>query len=624
MIEHEVNKVKAKVFKVLLSGVLLTICGSAIIAAEAQPDKDKPGCYAIRDVRVFDGKNVVEKATVLVRDGKIEDVAVAMKIPAAAQIIDGRGKTLLPGLIDSHIHLIGLGLQKSVQFGVTTNIDMFTSIELVKAMKEQQKVGPNPDRADLVSCGTLATAPGGHGTEYGLTIPTLSKPEEAQAFVDARIAEGSDFIKIIYSHVSKFPSLDKPTLAALISAAHKRKKLAAVHVWALQDASDAIECGADILAHVWSDHEPGDALIALARKNHIALIPTLTAISCTCGLKPGLALINDPQIEPFISSADLPGLKMEFPGSAIESIERENFNRAKRIAKAFKKNKLLVLAGTDASNLGTAYGASLHQELEFLVQAGFSPAEALKAATALPAKVFGLSDRGRIAKGLRADLLLVEGNPLANIKDTRRIVAIWKEGVELDRTTYRERIAQEKKTAPNQPKPMPPAGSAAGLISDFEDGTRSSRFGSGWQDSTDSVMGGKSTVELKIVSGGAKGSQYCLALAGEVVAGAAFAWSGTILFPAGQLFAPADLSEKKNITFWARGDGQTYQICFYSKETGFVPAFQSFTCGSEWQQFTFAFSTFPNMDSTQVTAIAFVAGPNPGRFSFQLDNIELQ
>lgn len=621
MIKCAENKVNAKVFKVLVSGVLMAICGSAIIAAETRQDKGKPICYAIRDVRIFDGQNVIEKATVLVRDGKIENVAVAMKIPVDAQVIDGSGKTLLPGLIDSHTHIYGNGLQQSVQFGVTTDIDMFTSVEIVKAMKEQQAAGPNPNRADLVSCGILATVPGGHGTEYGITIPTLSKPEDAQAFVDARIAEGSDFIKIIYGHGWQFPSLDKPTLTALISAAHKRKKLAVVHIDTQQDASDAIESGADILAHAWYDREPAEALMALARKHHVILIPTLTAINSICGLKPGFALINDPQIEPLISPADLPGLRLEFP---MSSFKQENFNRADRVTKAFKKNKLPVLAGTDAPNPGTTYGASLHQELELLVQSGFSPVEALNAATALPAKIFGLADRGRIAKGLRADLLLVEGNPLANIKDTRRIAGIWKEGVELDRTSYRERIAQERKAAASQPKPLPPAGLDAGLISDFEDGTSSSRFGSGWQESTDAIMGGKSTVELKIIPGGANNSQYCLALSGEVVAGTAFSWSGTIWFPASEPFAPADLSREKRITFWARGDGQTYQILFYSKETGFMPAFQSFTCGAEWQQFTFAFSAFPNMDSTQVTAIAFIAGSKPGRFSFSLDEIELK
>ena len=162
---------------------------------------------------------------------------------------------------------------------------------------------------------------------------------------------------------------------------------------------------------------------------------------------------------------------------------------------------------------------------------------------------------------------------------------------------------------------MPPAGLGTGLISDFEEGAPSSRFGSGWQPSTDSIMGGKSTVDLTIASGGANDSRYCLALSGEVVAGAAFAWSGTIMFPAEKPFAAVDLSEKKGIAFWAKGDGQTYQILFYTKKTGFIPTSQSFTCGAGWQQFNFAFSTFGNIDSTQITAIAFAAGPKPGRFS---------
>ncbi|MCX6558433.1 MAG: hypothetical protein NTW95_13560, partial [Candidatus Aminicenantes bacterium] len=325
MMERVGSNVSAMAFKVLASAALLAICTSAMITAASGQEKAKLGCFVIRAVRVFDGEKVIDKAMVLVRDGKIENVAAAVKIPACAQIIDGKGKTLLPGLIDSHTHIFGVGLQQSVQFGVTTDIDMFTSVELVKAMKDQQAAGVTPDRADLVSSGTLATVPGGHGTEYGLVIPTLSRPEEAQAFVDARIAEGSDFIKIIYSHGWKFPSLDKPTMAALITAAHKRNKLAAVHIDNLQDASDAIECGADILAHIWCDREPADALMALARKRHVILIPTLTVTSSICGLKPGLALSKDPQLEPLIDSAALSSLEREFPN--IEANE-ENFKRA--------------------------------------------------------------------------------------------------------------------------------------------------------------------------------------------------------------------------------------------------------------------------------------------------------
>lgn len=606
-----------------LCGLLIMLAAgvAVVFSAATQLESDRPAAVAFRSVLVFDGQKVIEKTTVLVRQGRIEAMGSAIEIPEDAIVIDGAGKTLLPGLIDAHTHVFGNGPEQALQFGVTTQIDMFTDYRLLQEFKRQQAVGPNPSRSDLVSCGTLATVPGGHGTEFGLAIPTLSSPEEAQAFVDARVAEGSDFIKIIYGHGWKFPCLDKATLAALVAAAQKRNKLAAIHVDSLQDASDAIECGADILAHAWCDQEPGAAFFELARKNRVVLIPTLTVLATICGLRPGAILLDDPQLEPLVPADARSVLLREFPGSEAKE---ENFKRAQRIGQEFKRQGLPVLAGTDAPNPGTAYGASLHQELEFLVQAGFSPAEALNAATALPAQVFGLADRGRIAKGLRADLLLVEGNPLANIKDTRRIAGIWKDGVELDRALYQEKIALEKAAAASQPRPMPPSELAAGLVSDFEDGTPGSRFGSGWLDSTDSIMGGKSTVKLKAAAAGANSSRYCLDLVGEVVAGAAFTWSGTILFPAGEPFAPADLSAKKMITFWARGDGQAYQVLFYSEKTGFIPVAQSFVAGSEWKEFHLAFSDFSGIDSTRITAIAFTAGPRPGPYHFQLDDIELQ
>ncbi len=622
---YETGKTKPKTneFAGLAIGALLGMifCAGLAFSTEAPPPKAKPPCYAIRGVRVFDGRNVIEKTTVVVREGRIEGVDARAVIPAEAMVIDGAGRTLLPGLIDAHTHVFGNGPEQALQFGVTTQVDMFTDFRLLQEFQRQQAAAPNPNRADLVSSGTLATVPGGHGTEYGLVIPTLSTPAEAQAFVDARIAEGSDFIKIIYSHGWKFPSLDKPTLAALIAAAHNRKKLAAVHVDNLQDARDAVESGCDILAHAWVDREPDAALMELAGRNHVVLIPTLTVISSICGLKPGSVLLDDSQLEPLVPAAARSGLLREFPGSPIKW---EDFDRAKRICSAFQRLGLLVLAGTDAPNPGTAYGVSLHQELEFLVQAGFSPAQALNAATALPAEVFGLADRGRIAKGYRADLLLVEGNPVVDIKETRRIAGIWKDGVELDRASYREKIAKEKADAASQPKPAPPAGLDGGLISDFEDNSRNSRVGSGWQESTDSIMGGKSTVELKIAAEGANGSRHSLALSGEVIAGAAFVWSGTLLFPAGKPFAPADLSAKKAITFWAKGDGQTYQVLFYSQKSGFFPAMRSFVAAADWQAFDFAFSDFSGMDSTQITAIAFTAGPKAGPFRFQLDDIALE
>jgi imidazolonepropionase-like amidohydrolase len=95
-----------------------------------------------------------------------------------------------------------------------------------------------------------------------------------------------------------------------------------------------------------------------------------------------------------------------------------------------------LLAGTDAPNPGTVFGASLHRELELLVRCGISPAQALAAATAEPARVFGLADRGRVAAGQRADLVLVSGDPLTDITATRAIERIWRGGIACDRHAF--------------------------------------------------------------------------------------------------------------------------------------------------------------------------------------------
>ena len=110
-----------------------------------------------------------------------------------------------------------------------------------------------------------------------------------------------------------------------------------------------------------------------------------------------------------------------------------------------------ILAGTDAPNPGTTHGATMHIELELLVDAGLSPLEALAAATSLPAKHFSLEDRGRIAEGLKADLVLVKGNPAEDITATRKIVSVWKNGVEIDRDELRERVAGQTNDKADKP-----------------------------------------------------------------------------------------------------------------------------------------------------------------------------
>jgi len=386
-----------------------------------------------RGVRVFDGVRTLPPTNVLVRNGLIEAVGPDTDVPEGAQLIDGSGKTLLPGLIDAHAHVwIRAALKQRLTFGVTTVLDMFTAVPFAAAMRKEQSNGQAADRADLFSAGTLITAPGGHGTEYPIKVPTLNDPAEAQAFVDARIAEGSDYIKLILDDGTAYgghrPTLSREMLAAAIAAAHKRGKLAVVHIGTLQDAEQVINAGADGLAHLFLGPKSTPDFGRLVTSHHAFVIPTLTVLQSVCGTPGGETLVSDAHLAPYLDPASITNLKKAFafpnkPGCA----------GAREAVKQLRAADVPILVGDDVPNPGTAAGATEHRELELLVEAGLSPTEALTAATSAAARVFHLGDRGAIAPGKRADLLLVNGDPASDIKATRDIVGVWKGGIAADR-----------------------------------------------------------------------------------------------------------------------------------------------------------------------------------------------
>jgi imidazolonepropionase-like amidohydrolase len=167
------------------------------------------------------------------------------------------------------------------------------------------------------------------------------------------------------------------------------------------------------------------------RRHHAFVVTTLTAIQTSFGTASGASLVTDKRLAEFLSADAQSHLKALMPFAC--SGKRENaFAAVKQLHDA----GVPVLAGTDAPAPGSWNGVSMHGELELLVGAGLSPSEVLAAATSVPAATFHLNDRGRIAQGLRADLLLVRGNPTQDITTTRDIVAVWKVGIRDDRTTY--------------------------------------------------------------------------------------------------------------------------------------------------------------------------------------------
>ena len=389
-----------------------------------------PSSFAVRDVRLFDGLQASDHRTVLVENGKIVKVGnKSMKLEAATATINGAGLTLLPGLIDSHVHVgnpVRDALRSALTFGVTTELDMFNTPDRLQQMKAIAAEDP-PDVADVRSAGVGATVPGGHPTEMGgPEFPTISTPDQAEAFVAARISEGSDYIKIIHEGRSGRPDTSVELMKALIDAAHKRSLLAVVHVSSETAAREAVTAGADGLMHVIEGPGASTDFGRFIAHRHVFVVPTLVALYWICGKSTGPDLAKDPQIQPYLSSQQKTMLATPSPDSGCAAASDQAFQQL--IAE-----NATILAGTDSPVPGTTYGASLHEELSRYVFLGMPAVRALAAATSTPARVFGLKDRGLIKAGMRADLLLVQGDPTTDIRTTRNIVAVWKRGVRLDR-----------------------------------------------------------------------------------------------------------------------------------------------------------------------------------------------
>ncbi|MDQ6829455.1 MAG: CIA30 family protein, partial [Gemmatimonadota bacterium] len=598
-----------------LAGAVAAIAAVPVARAQSLPR------VFFTNARVFDGTRMLESQRVLVGGGKIMMLSATMMPPPGATIIDARGKTLLPGLIDSHTHSFGDALTVALVFGVTTEMDMFGDVNAARVARAEQKAGTATSRADLYSAGTLVTAPKGHGTEYGFAIPTLGSADSAQLFVDARIAEGSDYIKIIYdagkTYGRTIPTLSKETMRAVVVAAHKRGKLAVVHIGDLAGARDAIDAGADALVHLFVDRDPDPNFGRFVAAHHAFVVPTMTVLKSITGVGGGATLVSDVRTAPYLSRNDSTILVQGFPhrpGTPVTTYEA-----AEKSVRQLKAAKVPILAGTDAGNPGTSHGAALHRELELLVQAGLTPLEALASATSVPARMFHLSDRGRIATGMRADLVLVNGDPSQDITATRAIEGVWKQGVRLDRDAYAKQMKASREAVA-----VTPSGAEDGLVSDFESGEAKAKFGAGWSVSNDAMAGGKSSGEMKVVDGGASGSTKSLAISGMINGAVPFAWAGAMFSPGAQMMAPANLSSKREIRFFAKGDGQTYRVMIFAESKGYMPLTKTFVAGPEWKEYVFPLLAFDGIDGRGIMALIFAGGPTPGAFSFQIDDVRFR
>lgn len=409
---------------------------SALAAATILPSQPPhaqspvPASFIVRNARVFDGERVLDHAQVAVENGIIRAVGRDLSAVGHLPAIDGTGATLLPGLIDAHVHVRAADdLRQALAFGVTTMLDMGATIEPRALLSLRETARTATDMADLRTSGFFAMAPRGEtppDPRSSVVVPPVASVEDATRFVSARRGEGADYIKIMLRGVraaSGVPNLDEPRVRALVASANADSMLVVAHVETLEDVALALSAGVDGLVHVWRQ---GGANAEIAERVARQGVFVGATLSIPDGFTPEkrAALAADPRFAG--TDRVRQHLMRTFPVPGRTNLEG-NLAATRSLHQAGAR---LVVA-TDASDGNpVTFGVAVHRELELLQRAGIPAIELLTAATAAAADAFRLHDRGRIVAGRRADLLMVRGDPTTDILATRDILRVWRSGVE--------------------------------------------------------------------------------------------------------------------------------------------------------------------------------------------------
>ncbi|OMI35063.1 amidohydrolase family protein [Streptomyces sparsogenes] len=397
--------------------------------------------FVITGARVFDGQQDLGVTDVVVNGTTI--ASVGGPVPDDAAVVDGSGATLLPGLIDAHVHTNKDSLALALRFGVTTELEM----QGYWTPEQRTEVNEDDTIADVRSALIALMAKGGHPSELmeglgehdpaagehkGWEMPSVATPDQARAHVQAFAQAGADYIKVmiedgaIMGHPG-LPMIDPAAIKAGVEEAHALGLKVIAHAITLDATRQALDVGVDGLAHLFIDQRADEAIVLALADADVFVAPCLVISASLMGHN-GAHLADDPRVAPRLTDEWAQTLRGTF-----NTYPQGDFQHVLDSVSALHQSNVDILAGTDSSvpvptHGGVAHGVSIHHELALLVQAGLTPTAALTAATAIPARRYNLTDRGRIAPGLRADLLLVNGDPQATIDHTLDIRSIWRRG----------------------------------------------------------------------------------------------------------------------------------------------------------------------------------------------------
>lgn len=418
--------------------------------------------FVIEGANIWDGAGgpPIRDGVIVISDGRIQTVGprASTRAPKGATVISGAGKTLIPGLINAHGHVgmtkglkagpenyseenVIAQLRQYARYGVTTVQSLGTDFEPMFKLRGPAREGEAP-RATVFTAGRGFTGKQG----YPAVLPgNAGVPREVDAVEDARknveelARQKVDIVKIwVDDHWGHYKKIRPELYRAIIDEAHKRGLRVMAHMFYLEDAKRLVAAGLDGLAHSVRDKEVDDELINLIKEKKTFAVATLVREESTFIYATPPAFLDDPFFNRWIDPEIIGQLKDPAYGARIQA--DPDFSKFPgQLAMAKKNLKKLwdagvhIAFGSDTGPPARFQGFFEHRELELMVEAGLTPAQALQTATSNAAAALRISDNfGALTKGKRADMILLDADPLADIRNTRKINKVWIGGREVN------------------------------------------------------------------------------------------------------------------------------------------------------------------------------------------------
>ena len=428
----------------------------------------------IRGVDVFTavaGREVLRDTDVLIRDGRIAEVGIKLQAGPGARALEGRGRMLLPGLVDFHTHVRGgmivpwqplmaptfeFNLQAALYSGIVAIVDMSgQDTSSMRAHSRDIEQG-RPLGPRLFTAGRGFTVTDGHPRRMGRlirdSVPCIVRPflpklganiSEGWEEFQAHLSAGPDFTKVYVDRIPLSADLmSQSQLEEIVRRSHASGVRVVAHVGESANLEAIVKAGADGAAHIVYKDEISESLAKEVAARGMFVVPTLVVWDNMYQLLGRRSIDQFTPIEwssmhpdrraAMRSRGPLPKADQDWLdfNAAVFRTNHLIFKNTARLRKA----GVLILAGSDSPNVGLGMGGSLHRELLLLVKAGLTPTEALISATSAPARVLRReADFGTVQVGRSADVFLVKGDPTKDISDTQRIEAVIYRGALLER-----------------------------------------------------------------------------------------------------------------------------------------------------------------------------------------------